>query len=127
MSITYESIEKALLYQPIEELKNLAKDNQDPLPAGQIAKLKGIINAIEAGPKTGTILPTFHQSFRSDNYFADLLPDAYKGLVLGAREFVQLQVVGLQRTYCSQECKQKPRGAKLQHSLHNQYSTTSFA
>jgi hypothetical protein len=39
--------------QPIEEPKNWAKDNQNRLPAGQISKLKGIINAIEAGPKAG--------------------------------------------------------------------------
>jgi hypothetical protein len=46
MSTTYESAESALLYQPIEKLKNWAKENKNRLPADQIRKLKGIINAV---------------------------------------------------------------------------------
>jgi hypothetical protein len=58
MCSTYEyAAERGLLYQPVEELKNWAKDNKGRLPADQVTKLKGIINAIEHGPGAGKPLP----------------------------------------------------------------------
>ncbi|RLL97778.1 hypothetical protein CFD26_104800 [Aspergillus turcosus] len=46
-----------LLYQPVEELKNWAKDNKGRIPADQNTKLKSIIAAIEDGPEAGKLLP----------------------------------------------------------------------